>query len=66
MIELGFMLITVGGMLFAFWLGAKKGEEKIINRKYEPESMDVPDEVSEEEYMKTIMAWKPNGEENPE
>jgi hypothetical protein len=63
MIELAFMLITVCGMLAAFYLGARKGEEKIINRKYEPEEMDVLPEVTEEEYMKSIGAWKPDAEE---
>jgi len=58
-------LVTVGAILGAFYLGAMKGEEKIINRRYEPESMDAEPEVTEEEYLKSIGAWKQNAEEEP-
>jgi len=60
------MIVLSGSMLFAFYLGARKGEEKIINRKLEPENMDVPQEPTEEEYLKSINAWMPNGESTNE
>ena len=65
MTEISFVLytiVTVTGILFAFYLGARKGEEKIINTKSEPERMDIPDEPTEEEYLKSIKAWMPDGE----
>jgi len=69
MTEIWFVLstiVTVTGILFAFYLGARKGEEKIINTKSEPERMDIPNEPTEEEYLKSIKAWMPDGEANEE
>ena len=60
------MMMFSGSMLVAFYLGARKGEEKIINRKLEPENMDVPQEPTEEEYLKSINAWKQDGESTNE
>jgi len=63
MIELACFIVAVAGMLGAFYLGAKKGEEKLINRRYEPADMEIEPDISEEEYMKSIGAWKPDAEE---
>ena len=69
MTEIWFVLATmttVTGMLFAFYLGARKGEEKIINTKSQPEYMDIPDVVTEEEYEKSIKTWMSDGESDRE
>ena len=50
-------------MLFAFYMGSRREQEKIFfdtNGKVEPESMDAFQEPTEEEYMKSINAWKQN------
>jgi len=62
MIDLLWGVLLVGGMLGAYYMGARKGEEKIINRKFPPEDMDNPPEISEEEYLKHIKAWTQDGE----
>lgn len=50
-------------MLFAFYMGSRKNEETVFfdnNKPMEPESMDAFTEPTEEEYLKSINAWKQN------
>jgi hypothetical protein len=56
MIELIGLVIVVIGMWGSFYLGSRREHEKIFEggRNLVPESMDIPDEVTEEEYQKAL------------
>lgn len=57
------LVVIAGGMLGAFYLGAKKKEDTLFEHKADPEEMDVPKEPTEEEYN----AWMlNNGRESEE
>jgi len=66
MIELIGLVIVVIGMWGAFYLGSRKEAEKIFEseKNLVPESMDIPDEVTEEEYQKALKEhnWSISGE----
>ena len=44
----------------AFYLGSRKQEDKLfeMGKNHKPESLDLPEEVSDEQYDKQIETWK--------
>jgi hypothetical protein len=63
MIDYIMLGMVIGGMWGAFYLGSRKEKEKIfeIEKDLIPEQMDIPEEVTEDEYQKALKEW-PNAE----
>ena len=68
MIDITVLIIIIGlfmvGMWGAFFLGSRKEAERIFEseKNLEPESMDIPEEVTEDEYQKSLKDWSISGE----
>ena len=55
--------MIIAGMWGAFYLGSRKEKDKVfdIDRNLEPEQMDMPPEVSDEEYEKALREYDETG-----
>lgn len=57
--------MVIVGMWGAFYLGSRKEKEKLfeIDRDLKPETLDIPEEVTEKEYQKALESWPEDGKE---
>ena len=57
--------MVIVGMWRAFYLGSRKEKEKLfeIDRDLKPETLDIPEEVTEKEYQKALESWPEDGKE---
>ena len=69
---LGILALVILGMLGAFHFGSRKDQVGMpsMPKDYDISEgeMDIPEEVTEEDYLKSLKSWKINGgeTENPE
>ena len=60
------IILFMVGMWGSFYLGSRKEAERIFESEKDlsPVKMDYPEEVTEEEYIKSLKDWKVNEAES--